>query len=177
MPNKYPIPNIQDFSSILSNKTIFLVKGISPNSRLTTIITPTGLLRVQNNTFGLCNATQSFQCFMDKVLRGLEFCLVYLDNVLVASESQSEHLDHLGQVFNRLKNYGIILNSSKYVFEQMNINFLDFMITSQGISPSPSNIEIIKYFPTPVMVQELSQFLFQGSRNTGLFQLLLQRFS
>jgi hypothetical protein len=45
--------------------------------------------------FGLCNAGQSFQRFMDEVLVGLDFAFCYLDDILIASSSEDEHLQHL----------------------------------------------------------------------------------
>ncbi len=52
--------------------------------------------------FGLPNAAQTFQRFIDEVLRGLPFAYVYIDDVLIASATPQEHREHLKQVFERL---------------------------------------------------------------------------
>jgi len=54
-------------------------------------------------SFGLRNAAQSFQRFIDIVLRELKFCHGYVDDVLVASKDEEEHQHHLEEVFKRLK--------------------------------------------------------------------------
>ena len=66
--------------------------------------------------FGLKNAAQTFQRFINQVLRGLTFCYVYIDDLLVASTSPEEHRQHLKLVFERLRHYGIILNPHKCVW-------------------------------------------------------------
>jgi len=56
-------------------------------------------------SFGLRNAAQTFQRFMDEVLRDFEFCYAYIDDILVASSSEEEHRDHLRALFERLREY------------------------------------------------------------------------
>ena len=55
--------------------------------------------------FGLRNAAQTFQRFIDEVLRGLPFAYVYIDDVLKASANPQKHREHLKQVFERLQQY------------------------------------------------------------------------
>ena len=87
--------------------------------------------------FGLRNAAQTFQCFIDEVLRGLEFVYVYIDDVLIASSSEAEHLAHLNILFNRLSEYGIVINPSKCIFGAASLEFLGHQISVHGISPLP----------------------------------------
>ena len=56
-------------------------------------------------SFGLRNAAQTFQRFMDEILRGLDFAFAYIDDVLVASKDVVEHKQHLREVFRRLDEY------------------------------------------------------------------------
>ena len=60
--------------------------------------------------FGLRNAGQTFQRFMDEVLEGLEYCFIYVDDMLIKSKSQEEHMQHLLEVLSRLEEHGIVLN-------------------------------------------------------------------
>ena len=62
--------------------------------------------------FGLRNTTQSFQRFMDQVLRGLPFAYVYINDVLIAGSTPEEHLKHLRIVFERLTAHNIVINPS-----------------------------------------------------------------
>lgn len=54
-------------------------------------------------TFGLRNAAQTFQKFMDEVVRGLNFCYAYLDDIIVASKTPEEHYEYLKLLFQRYK--------------------------------------------------------------------------
>jgi len=66
--------------------------------------------------FVLRNATQIFQRFMDEILKDLNFCFAYIDDILVFSHSPQEHDEHLRTLFTQFKKLGILLNPSKCVF-------------------------------------------------------------
>jgi hypothetical protein len=53
---------------------------------------------------------------MDQVLRGLDYCFVYLDDILIASPTLQQHEEHLREVLGRLEQAGLVLNSSKCIF-------------------------------------------------------------
>ena len=82
----------------------------------TAITTPFGLFEFVRMPFGLRNAAQTFQRFIDQVLHGLPFVVAYIDDLLVASSSPDEHYAHLEQLFQRLDQYGIVINADKYMF-------------------------------------------------------------
>ena len=64
----------------------------------TAVITPFGLFEFLRMPFGLRNATQTFQRFIDQVLHGLNFCYAYVDDLLITSKSLEEHHQHLRSV-------------------------------------------------------------------------------
>ena len=109
----YPVSHIQDFASQLSGKTIFskidLIKGYhqipvwAMDIPKTAVITPLGLFEFLHTPFGLANAAQAFQRLMDSVLQDLECVFIYLDDILVASSSPSQHLQDLTAIFDRLE--------------------------------------------------------------------------
>ncbi|GFW59593.1 hypothetical protein TNCV_3222431 [Trichonephila clavipes] len=80
------------------------------------IITPFGLFESTRMQFGLCNAAATFQRFIDEVLRNLPFVFAFVDDILVASSSPEEHLQHLQILFTRLQQYGLSLKPSKCIF-------------------------------------------------------------
>ncbi|GFW35981.1 hypothetical protein TNCV_1928081 [Trichonephila clavipes] len=79
------------------------------------IITPFGLFESTRMQFGLCNAAATFQRFIDEVLRNLPFVFAFVDDILVASSSPEEHLQHLQILFTRLQQYGLSLKPSKCI--------------------------------------------------------------
>ncbi|KAL7844548.1 hypothetical protein SRHO_G00230870 [Serrasalmus rhombeus] len=96
---------------------------------------------------------------MDSVLRDLPFLFVYLDDILVASSSPSEHLSHLHTLFERLTEHGLIINPAKCEFGLSTIDFLGHRVTQDGVVPLPSKVEAITTFPRPVTVRALQEFL------------------
>ena len=79
----------------------------------TAVTTPFGFFEFVRMPFGLRNAAQTFQRFMDQVLRGLHFAYAYIDDVLIASISEEEHYHHFQQVFDCFKEFGIVMNPNK----------------------------------------------------------------
>src|SRR5699024_2846780 len=68
----------------------------------TAVTTPFGLFEYVRMPFGLRNASQTFQRFMDEVMLGLDFAHTYIDDILVASKTEDEHYEHLTKLFKRL---------------------------------------------------------------------------
>ena len=95
---------------------------------------------------GLTNAPATFQAYINQALRGLvdDFCIVYLDDILVFSRTQEEHADHLQRVCERLRGAELYTKPSKYQFFQQEIEFLGFIIGTKGIRIDPKRIQTIK---------------------------------
>lgn len=101
----------------------------------TAVITPLGLFEFLRMPFGLRNAAQTFQRFIDEVLRGLHFSYAYIDYVLIASATPEEHRCHLRLVLERFQKHGIVINPSKCKFGVEELEFLGYTVNKHGIRP------------------------------------------
>ena len=140
--DNYPSPHIHDCTAGLAGCKIFskvdLVKGYhqipvrKQDVEKTAIVTPFGLFELLRMPFRLRNAAQTFQRLMDVVTKDLPGVHVYLDDVLVASRTEEEHLRHLLSLLEALKDFGLVVNREKCEFAKTNIEFLGHSITPQG---------------------------------------------
>ena len=171
----FPLPRIDDLLDQLGNakyfSTLDLAAGywqvqMDPDSReKTAFITHQGLYEFNVMPFGLKNAPAVFQRLMNKVLMGLnpengrDFVAVYLDDVIIFSDTFEDHLEHLKLVLQRFAAAGLKLKPSKCHFICQTVEYLGHTITPQGISPNNSRVVAIQSFPIPTSVKEVRQFV------------------
>ncbi|GBN99559.1 hypothetical protein AVEN_242055-1 [Araneus ventricosus] len=96
--------------------------------------------------FGLRNATQTFQRFLDDILRDLN-CFAYLDDTLIASIDHASHYRDLEQVFQRLNEKGLVPNIEKCILGAYKLLFLGCEVSRDDISPSKEKVEALVNYP------------------------------
>ena len=130
----------------------------------TAFITHQGLYEFKVMPFGVMNVPAVFQRLMHKVISRLmtgpeDFVAVYLDDVIVFSQSLQAHLEHLTKVFDCLKAANLKLNPKKCKFMSVEVEYLGHIVTPQGLRPNERNLDAVKEFPVPTNVRHLRQFL------------------
>ena len=110
-------------------------------------------------SFGLRDAAQTFQRFMDEIMRKFDFFFAYIDDILVYSRSPEEHERHLRTLFRQLQAYGILLNPSKYVFRAAEFTFLGYRISSKGSQPLPDRAANLQACPLLQTIRQPRMFL------------------
>ena len=120
----------------------------------TAFVIPFGKYEFLMVPFGLAQAPAYFQLFMNQVLEGLNFAMTYLDDIIIFSNSQEEHLLHLKEVFHQLRKAGLKTKQSKCNFFKSQIHYLGHLISEDGICPLPDKLDSIKNMPALKCVKE-----------------------
>src|SRR6266540_5297796 len=135
---------------------------VDKNSQdITAFVTPWGLYQFNVMPFRLTNASATFQRLMNYVLHDYlnNFVVVYLDDILVYSDTFEEHLVHLRKVFDKLREANLVIKLKKCKFGQRKIKFLGHTIRTNGLRIDPENIGKIINCPVPTDVTRVRKFM------------------
>ena len=110
-----------------------------------------GLYECKSMPFGLCNTPPTFQRLMLNCLGelNLTYCLIYLDDVIIFTLTEEEHLEWMHVVFDRFREPGLKLKPSKCEVFKTEINYLAHHMSKRGVLPSKKNLEAIAQCPPP----------------------------
>ena len=169
--DSYPLPRIQDILDQLSGNSWFttldLKSGywqvkIRPEDREKTAFSiGNGLWEFTVMPFGLCNAPATFERLMEKILQEIlaKICLVYLDDVIVFSNTFEDMIKNLEKVFLRFRLANLKINSKKCHFFCREVKYLGHVISEQGITTDPDKINAVKNWPIPRNKKQVRGFL------------------
>jgi Reverse transcriptase (RNA-dependent DNA polymerase) len=109
---------------------------------------------------GVANSPDFFQSKISQLMVGLDFLRSYLDAVLVATKgSYKEHLLNLKQVFQKLDTANLCINIEKCTFATQEFEYLGYLVTTAGIRPLPSKLEVIVQRKALKTLKQLRSFL------------------
>ena len=179
----HPLPKIDEMYAKLKGAKVFstidlrsgyhhIALGKSSRAK-TAFVMPFGKCEFLMVPFGLAQAPAYFQLLMNKVLKGLKFAITYLDDIIIFSQDELQHLEHLEIVFSCLQEAGLKMKCSKCDFFKSEIHYLGHLISPEGISSLPNKLDSIKHMPVPNSVKEIKQFL----GLTGYYRKFVPRFA
>ena len=165
-----PLPKIDELYAKLKGYKVFSSQDLrsgyyhiglkdSAKPKSAFVLSSLGKYQFNRVPFGLAQAPAYFQKLINNVLKGCNFAMGYLDDIIIYSRSEKEHLGHLEEIFTRLKTAGLKLKLEKCCFFKKHIQYLGHLISADGIQPLPEKLESIAKMPAPRNPKEVKQFL------------------
>lgn len=169
--NRYPLPLILEILDRLNGAKYFTkldlrdayhrIRILRGDRWKTAFRTRYGQFEYLVMPFGLTNAPATFQAYINEALKGLldDFCIAYMDDILIYSDSYEEHVRHVREVLERLREFSLYAKLSKCEFETQEVDFLGFRIGLAGVSMDPSKVAAIEEWPEPETYRDVQCFL------------------
>ncbi|KAL1248722.1 hypothetical protein QQF64_022040, partial [Cirrhinus molitorella] len=163
LDNEIAQPSFSSWSSpcLLVNKSDGTYRFCTDYRKINKVTKPDSfpLPRIEDCVDRVGNAPATFQRLMNKVVLGLEGVAVYLDNVVVFSDSWDQHLSHIENLFARLEEAGLTVNLAKCEFAKATVTYLGKVVGQGCVRPIWAKVEAINRFPPPSTKKELMRFL------------------
>ena len=168
----YALPRIDDVLDTLSGAKYFTKLDMKSSyyqveieevhkERTAFTVGPLGFYEFNRLPFGLCNSPATFQRIMETCLGDLnmQICVIYLDDLIVFSDTFEEHMERLELIFNRLRQYNLKLAPQKCVFCKTEVDYVGYTVSERGISADPQKIDKVRNWPTPKNPDDVRQFV------------------
>ena len=167
LKDSYPLPRIDTLVDSTARRELISfmdafsgynqIKMNEDDQERTSFVTSQGLFCYKVMSFGLKNVGTTYQRLMNKMYahqigRNVQ---VYVDDMLVKSLRENDHLDDLQETFDTLRSYNMKLNPSKYVFGVTAGKFLGFMVSQRGIEVNPEKVQAIMELEPSRTVKEV----------------------
>lgn len=169
------LPKAKFFSVIDLSESYYQVPLESSARDKTAFRTNKGLFRFTVMPFGLTNAPATMARLMSRVLgHDLEpYVYVYLDDIIIVSNSLEEHIRLIEIVADRLQKAGLTINLQKSKFCQKKIRYLGYVLSEEGLSMDVSKIQPVLDYPVPKTVKDVRRLLGLA----GFYQKFLPNYS
>ena len=167
----YPLPRIQDYLNSI-DKAKFVSKVDLTSGYWQIEVNKHSIPKTAFNTysdkyefltmpFRLTNAPTTFQCIMNEALRDLthQYMIVYLDDIVVYSDTAKDHFNHLEEIFRQLDKVGLYAKPSKCTIGASELEFCGHIVGNGQCQPLADKIAIIASWSQPRNVYEVRQFL------------------
>ena len=169
--DSYPLPRIDHlleraggnkvYSTLDATAAYFNIRVNVKSRKVTAFATPSGLYEFCRMPFGVSTAPSVYSRFIAAALNrlGTHGVNVYLDDILIYSQSLTEHLMKMRQVFQAHRDAGIKLKPSKTFLFKERVEYLGHMLDENGIAMVESYVDRIRDWPTPTNIKELNTML------------------
>ena len=168
--DRFPLPVIDDMFELLAGATIFSILDldaaynrfpIKVEDRFKTAFTWEGKqYQFGGAPFGLKHLPGHFQRIMSSVLsKHRQFCLVYIDDIIIFSPSTTEHLQHVRTVLDVLTELSLPINQLKSHFGLSSVVLLGHLISAKGIEIDRRKLLDVESWPVPQSSSQLQHFL------------------
>ncbi|MBW0497674.1 hypothetical protein O181_037389 [Austropuccinia psidii MF-1] len=167
----YPVPSMNQLLTVFNGATIFskidlrgaynLLRIKEGDEKLSAFRAKYGSYEYLVMPFGLTNASASFQNIVNDIFAdSLDiFIVVYLDEIMVFSSSEEEHVKHVASVLQRLRENNLFTKASKCVFHASSVEYLGYVVSSDGLKMDSSKAQQILNWPQPKNIKALQYFL------------------
>ena len=167
--DSYPIPRIDDCIDKIGKAKFItkcdLLKGYwcvpltERAKEISAFVTPDGLYNYRVMPFGMKNSQATFQRMMNQCLGDLDGVGIYVDDIVIYSDTWEEHMARLCQVFDRLEEARLTVNLSKSEFCQAKVVYLGHVVGCGEVSPVDAKVQAIVRYPAPTSLRGLRRFL------------------
>jgi Reverse transcriptase (RNA-dependent DNA polymerase)/RNase H-like domain found in reverse transcriptase/Integrase zinc binding domain/Chromo (CHRromatin Organisation MOdifier) domain/Retroviral aspartyl protease len=169
--NRYPLPRIEDLFDSLQGAKVFSsldlqsgyhqIRIADEDVEKSAFVTPVGAYQFRVLAFGLANSPAIFSKAMADIFKDCigKFVCVYLDDILVYSKDEHEHVKHLEIVLALLRKHKLYAKLSKCDFQKQSLKFLGHIVSDQGLQVDHSKVAVINEWPRPQTIKEVRSFL------------------
>ena len=169
--NRYPLPLINEILDRLSGAKVFTkldlrdayyrIRIQEGDEWKTAFRTRYGLFEYVVMPFGLTGAPSTFQAYINEALSDIldVYCIAYMDDIIIYSDSPEQHLRHVREVLERLHRASLYVKLAKCSFSTEEVDFLGYHISVTGVSMDPSRVQTVTEWPRPKSFRDIQVFI------------------